>query len=136
MRGRGQPPKITPGRYPELLALLRSGLSMPATARKLNVARSSLYNLATRDPEMGAAMDAARAAARAAKAAAHTPSESCYVNNECRSDACTQAATEARAGRRARETARTPAPAAVLPGPAAVTVYDLLADDVPFADTA
>jgi len=132
-RGRGQPPKIDAGRYPELLTLLRAGLSMPAAARKMGVAVATLYNLATRDQAMGAAMAAARAEAREAKAAAHVPSESCYVYNDCRTPGCTAAATEARARRRAQETA----PVAPAAGPVPVSVYDLLADDPPpLADSA
>ncbi|MHB9862016.1 hypothetical protein [Streptomyces sp. YIM S03343] len=108
-RGHGQPPKIEPARYPELLELLAAGLSMPATAARLGVARSSLYNLADRVPEMGEAIRRARAAAQAAKRARHEPSESCYVNNRCRRPECTQTATEARARRRAA----TPAPVTI-----------------------
>ncbi|MBP5926768.1 hypothetical protein F3K32_42955 [Streptomyces sp. LBUM 1483] len=132
-RGRGQPPKVEPGRYPELLALLRSGLPMHAVAEAMQVTKATLYNLANRDEAMGKAMRAARAEARAAKLARHEPSESCYVNNRCRSAACTAAATEARTRRKAG----TPAPVVGLPAPARVTVYELLADDAPpLADSA
>ncbi|MEE1838127.1 hypothetical protein [Streptomyces sp. SP17KL33] len=132
-RGRGQPPKIEPGRYPELLNLLRSGLSMPAAARELGVARATLYNLADRDEAMGQAMRAARDDARRAKRDRHEPSESCYVNNQCRSPECTAAATEARTRRRAASTA----PVVELQAPACVTVYELLADEAPpLADSA
>lgn len=96
-RGRGQPPKILPARYDEVLVALRAGLSMPATARKLGVTRATLYNLADRDEQMGAAMQQARQEARSR----HRPSESCYVNRDCRTPECTREATEARARRRA-----------------------------------
>lgn len=95
-RGRGQPPKIAVERYGELLGLLATGLSMPATAKKMGVSRATLYNLAERDEQMGAAMKRARAAAKAV----HTPCESCYVNNGCRTPECTAAATEARMRRK------------------------------------
>jgi lambda repressor-like predicted transcriptional regulator len=111
---RGQPPKIEADRYPELLDLLHAGLSMPAAARKMGVARSTLYNLADRDEVMGEKIRAARTAAKAARAAAHEPSEGCYVNNGCRRPECTAAATEARARRRAARP---------------VSVYELLTPD-------
>lgn len=122
-RGRGQPPKIEPDRYDELLGLLAAGLSMPAAAKRMRVARATLYNLAARDPEMGEAMEAARADARAARQERHEPSESCYVNNQCRRPACTAAATEARARRRSVP----PTPPAPVARP---TVYEVVAADV------
>ncbi|MFE5037124.1 hypothetical protein [Streptomyces sp. NPDC056683] len=123
MSGRGQPPKIEPDRYEELLELLGAGLSMPAAAARMRVARATLYNLAKREPAMGEAMDRARAAARRARQARHEPSESCYVNNACRRPECTAAATDARVRRRHTVT-----------GP---TVYQLLAVITePLADTA
>jgi transposase len=122
---RGQPPKIEPERYPELLDLLGAGLSMPAAAARMNVARATLYNLADRVPAMGGAMEKARVAAREAKRARHEPSEYCYVNNACRRPECTAAATDARARRRNAE----PAPVTVLPVPARITLYELLAAD-------
>jgi hypothetical protein len=139
---RGQPPKIEPDRYPELLELLGAGLSMPAAAARMGVARATLYNLAARVPAMGEAMERARAAAKAARdaekaarKARHEPSESCYVNDQCRRPACTAAATDARARRRASQ----PAPVVVLPPPAPrITLYELLAADdaQPLADSA
>lgn len=123
MSGRGQPPKIEPDRYGELLGHLHAGLSMPAVAERMNVSRATLYNLATRVPAMGEAMDRARAAAKAARAAAHEPSEGCYVNRGCRAPECTRAATDARLRRRAAR-------------PAVVSVYQLLALAPPLADTA
>lgn len=130
---RGQPPKIEPDRYDELLSLLRSGLSMPATAARLGVARATLYNLAARDQAVGRAMQRARAAALRDKRKRHESSESCYVNNRCRTPECTAAATEARARRRDMQ----PAPVQALPAPVRVSVYDLLADDTPpLADSA
>lgn len=131
-RGRGQPPKIEPARYEELLSLLRSGLSMPAAARRMGVARATLYNLADRVPAMGAAMADARASARQDKQEKHEPSESCYVNQGCRRPECTAAASEARARRRSAR------PAAVqgLPAPVRVSVYELLAEPQRLADTA
>ncbi|MFD0032573.1 hypothetical protein ACFVJK_30750 [Streptomyces sp. NPDC127172] len=133
-RGRGQPPKIEPGRYPELLELLDAGLSMPAAAARLGVSRATLYNLADRVPAMGEAMQRARDAAKAARKARHEPSESCYVNNGCRRPECTAAATEARTRRRTPQ----PAPAIPLPAPARITLYELLAADdaQPLADSA
>lgn len=123
MSGRGQPPKIEPDRYGELLELLAAGLSMPAAAARMQVARATLYNLADRVPAMGEAMQRARTAAKENKRARHEPSESCYVNQGCRRPECTAAATEARIRRRTAE-----------PGP---TVYELLAADAePLADTA
>ncbi|MEW2302064.1 hypothetical protein AB0958_19160 [Streptomyces sp. NPDC006655] len=138
MSGKGQPPKIGPERYGELLGLLHSGLSMPAAAKKMGVTRATLYNLADRVPEMGAAMKRARDAARAR----HEPSESCYVNNRCRSPECTAAATEARLRRKATVAApvtplqRTPHELPV--GGERVNVYALLDDTAgpPLADTA
>lgn len=132
-RGRGQPPKIEPNRYPELLELLGAGLSMPAAAERLGVARATLYNLADRVPAMGKAMQQARDTARAARKTRHEPSEACYVNDKCRRPGCTAAATEARARRRAPQ----PEPA-VLPAPArSITLYELLAADAqPVADIA
>lgn len=160
-RGRGQPPKITPERYGELLGYLATGLSVSATARKLGVSRATLYNLAERDEQMGAAMQRAQEAARDAARVAHKPSESCYVNNGCRTTECTAAATEARlrrkltmrdaadarVGRTRTETGRA---AYLAPGPQIqrtehelvvdgqrVNVYALLDDgDTPLADTA
>ncbi|MFE4960902.1 helix-turn-helix domain-containing protein [Streptomyces sp. NPDC056653] len=132
---RGQPPKIEPERYAELLELLGAGLSMPTAAERMGVARATLYNLAARVPAMGEAMQRARAAAKAARKARHEPSESCYVNDQCRLPGCTAAATEARARRRAPQ----PAPAVVLPAPARrITLYELLAADdaQPLADSA
>jgi len=156
-RGRGQPPKIGPERYGELLGYLATGLSMPATAKKMGVARSSLYNLAQRDEQMGEAIQRARAAAKSA----HTPSESCYVNNQCRTPECTAAATEARVSRkhtvrdaadarlgrtrteRGRAAYLEPGPQIqrtpyeLLVGGQRVNVYALLDDgDTPLADTA
>jgi hypothetical protein len=133
-RGRGQPPKIAPERYGELLELLAAGLSMPAAAKRMNVARTTLYNLADRHPEMGEAMQRARAAAKEARRARHEPSESCYVNHGCRRPECVRAANEARARRKAAaRAAQHTEPAA----PARVTVYELLAADAePLADTA
>lgn len=156
-RGRGQPPKIGPERYGELLGYLATGLSMPATAKKLGVSRATLYNLAERDEQMGAAMQRARAAAKSV----HTPSESCYANNECRTPECTAAATEARKrrkyavrdaadarlGRTRTETGRAaylaPAPQPqrtpheLLVDGKRVNVYALLDEgDTPLADTA
>lgn len=138
-RGRGQPPTIGAGRYPELLKLLRSGMSMSEAAEAMGVARATLYNLAARDEAMGERMRAAReegrAAARAAKRNRHEASESCYVNNACRAPACTQAATDARARRRTAE----PAPAAAAaPYERHANVYALLAadDTPPLADSA
>jgi transposase-like protein len=148
LSGKGQPPKIGPDRYGELLGLLRSGLSVSAAARKMEVYRSTLYNLAERVPEMGAAMERARAAYQEEKQRAletgleHEPSESCYVNNHCRTPRCTAAATEARDRR------RTAVPAPVTPlqriphdlvvGEQRVNVYALLddIDGLPLADTA
>lgn len=126
---RGQPPRIGPERYGEVLDLLRSGLSMVAVAERLNIPRSTLYNLPVRDRQMGEAMRAAREVGKAARAAAHEPSESCYVRG-CRTTACTAAATQARAERRATATAAA-APVAVLPAGDRLTVYELLADDGP-----
>jgi hypothetical protein len=132
-RRRGQPPKIEPERYPELLELLGAGLSMPAAAERLGVSRGTLYNLADRVPEMREAMKLARVAAKAARQARHEPSESCYVNNKCGRPECTAAATEARARRRAAQ----PAPPVELPAPARITLYELLAADAqPLADSA
>jgi DNA-binding XRE family transcriptional regulator len=136
-RGRGQPPKIGPERYGELLGYLATGLSMPATAKKLGVTRATLYNLAERDEQMGAAMQRARAAAKSV----HTPSESCYVNSQCRTPECTAAATEARLRRRnATAVPVTPlqrVPCDVLVGGQRVNVYALLDDgNTPLADTA
>ncbi|RPE39696.1 helix-turn-helix resolvase-like protein [Streptomyces sp. Ag109_O5-1] len=131
-QGRGRRPKIEQNRYPELLTLLRSGLSMPATAAHLGVARATLYNLAERDQEIGDAMQRARAQAHRDKQARHEPSESCYVNNRCRAPECTTAATEARARRRARLQ-----PVEAPPALARTNVYALLADDTPpLADSA
>jgi transposase len=123
MSGNGQPPKIEPDRYGELLGLLHDGLSMPAAAERMNVSRATLYNLAARVPAMGEAMERARAAAKAARADAHEPSEGCYVNRACRRPECTRAATDARIRRRASR-------------PAVVSVYQLLALAPPLADTA
>jgi alkanesulfonate monooxygenase SsuD/methylene tetrahydromethanopterin reductase-like flavin-dependent oxidoreductase (luciferase family) len=132
-QGRGQPPKIEPHQYPELLNLLRSGLSMPAAAARMGVARATLYNLADRDQEMGQAMRAARAQARQDRQTRHEPSESCYVNNRCRDPQCTAAASEARARRREAQ----PASVQALPAPARVSVYTLLGDEpAPLADSA
>jgi hypothetical protein len=131
--GRGQPPKIEPDRYDELLSLLRAGLPMPAAAARMGVARATLYNLADRDQAVGQAMQAARAQARRDKRKRHEPSESCYVNNRCRAPECTAAATEARARRRDAQ----PALVQALPTPVRVSVYALLADDTPpLADSA
>ncbi|MFI5814888.1 hypothetical protein ACIA7S_28515 [Streptomyces sp. NPDC051643] len=134
-RGRGQPPKIEPSRYQELLEHLRAGLSMPATARTMGVARATLYNLADRDERMGAAMREARESARQAARDVHVPSESCYVNHGCRSPECTAAATEARTNRRGNAGRRRSLgyqPTATRP-----TVYELVADGPsPLADTA
>ncbi|MFF1284346.1 hypothetical protein ACFVY4_26840 [Streptomyces sp. NPDC058299] len=139
MSGRGQPPKIGPERYGELLGLLASGLSLPAAAARMNVSRATLYNLAGRVPSMGEAMGRARVVGRrakeAARKAAHEPSESCYVNHGCRTPECTRAATEARAQRRAPASS----PVTTLPalGGEVVTVYQLLADGpTPLADSA
>ncbi|MEU2426988.1 hypothetical protein ABZ619_39250 [Streptomyces sp. NPDC007851] len=141
MSGKGQPPKIGPERYGELLALLTANPSMTAAAQAMGVTRPTLYNLAARNEEMGAAMKRAQAAARARRA--HQPSESCYVNNQCRTPQCTAAATEARMRRKAA----VPAPATQLQrtpyelhvGSTRVNVYALLDDDIggqPLADTA
>jgi hypothetical protein len=100
-RGRGQPPKITPGQYPRLLELLRAGLAVGAVAAELEVTRQTLYNLPKRvDEETAELIRQAREEGRRQRQKHGT--ETCYVERDCRRPECVQAATAARADRRRR----------------------------------
>lgn len=113
-RGRGQPPKITPGQYPQLLNLLRAGLSVGKVAAELGVTRQTLYNLPQRvDEETAELIRQAREEGRRQRQKHGT--ETCYVERACRRPECVQAATAARTARRHR----------AAEGQARPSVYDL-----------
>lgn len=122
MSRRGQPPKIQPGQYPQLLTLLRAGLRMAEVAAEMGVTRQTLHNLINRDEQVREARDEGRRR-RHQQEHGH---ESCYVERKCRRPECVQAATVARAERRSR--------AAEAAAAARPSVYELADTAGPFPE--